>query len=309
MKPLRKHVAIAIDGGGIKGVMVSRALAILEDYLGRGAPDIFHLAAGTSTGSIISAGIAVGLTGAEMHALYVQLGDTVFRRTLRSTLWLLARYRYPAEPLVRALGKYLGALTMGDLWTSSPRIDVVITTFDLLENRTLFVKPWKAEYALWPVTKAVLCLLLGTDLLPGRGRAVRGRWRRLLRQSLLRRRLRDQVLPRLGPAETTLISLGTGRDPYAHDVQKVNRWHVWEWLTPLLGAFMESAADQQVHLVDTFFKDLDFRRFQVDLERPIAMDEPAAIPELTAYGEELGRKIIGDDLDRAMGIHATVAPQ
>ena len=115
MKPLRKHVAIAIDGGGIKGVMVARALAILEDYLGRGAPDIFHLAAGTSTGSIISAGIAVGLTGAEMHALYVQLGDTVFRRTLRSTLWLLGRYRYPAEPLVRALGKYLGALTMGDL--------------------------------------------------------------------------------------------------------------------------------------------------------------------------------------------------
>ena len=69
MKPLRKHVAIAIDGGGIKGVMVARALAILEDYLGRGAPDIFQLAAGTSTGSIISAGSAVGLTGEEMHGL------------------------------------------------------------------------------------------------------------------------------------------------------------------------------------------------------------------------------------------------
>ena len=28
MKPLREHVAIAIDGGGIKGVMVARALEI-----------------------------------------------------------------------------------------------------------------------------------------------------------------------------------------------------------------------------------------------------------------------------------------
>jgi hypothetical protein len=28
MKPLRKHIAVAIDGGGIKGVMVARALEI-----------------------------------------------------------------------------------------------------------------------------------------------------------------------------------------------------------------------------------------------------------------------------------------
>ena len=56
MKPFRKHVAIAVDGGGIKGVIVTRALAILEDYLGQSSHEIFRLAAGTSTGSIISAG-------------------------------------------------------------------------------------------------------------------------------------------------------------------------------------------------------------------------------------------------------------
>jgi len=33
MKPFRKHVAIAVDGGGIKGVIVTRALAILEEHL------------------------------------------------------------------------------------------------------------------------------------------------------------------------------------------------------------------------------------------------------------------------------------
>ena len=53
MKPFREHVAIAIDGGGIKGAMVTRALSILEDHLGKPSHDIFRLAAGTSTGSII----------------------------------------------------------------------------------------------------------------------------------------------------------------------------------------------------------------------------------------------------------------
>ena len=47
MKPLRKNVAIAVDGGGIKGVIVTRALAILEEHLGLSSREIFRLAAGT----------------------------------------------------------------------------------------------------------------------------------------------------------------------------------------------------------------------------------------------------------------------
>jgi patatin-like phospholipase/acyl hydrolase len=51
MKPFRKHVTIAIDGEGIKGVMVTRALADLEDYMGKQVGDVFRLAVVTSIGS------------------------------------------------------------------------------------------------------------------------------------------------------------------------------------------------------------------------------------------------------------------
>ena len=80
MKPFRRHVAIAVDGGGIRGVMVARALAILEEHLGQTCHDVFRLAAGTSTGSVISAGVGAGLSGAEMHQLYCELGETIFRK-------------------------------------------------------------------------------------------------------------------------------------------------------------------------------------------------------------------------------------
>ena len=63
MKPFRKHVAIAVDGGGIKAVIVTRALAILEEHLGQLSHQIFRLAAGTSTGSIIWAGNGRCLVG------------------------------------------------------------------------------------------------------------------------------------------------------------------------------------------------------------------------------------------------------
>ncbi|MBN1246621.1 MAG: patatin-like phospholipase family protein [Anaerolineae bacterium] len=308
MKPFRKHVAIAIDGGGIKGVMVTRALAILEEHLGLGSSEIFQLAAGTSTGSIISSGIAVGLSGSEMHRLYTELGNHVFRKSLRSHLWFLTHYRYPQGPLRAALQEHLGALTMGDLWDSSPRIDTVITAFDLIENRTRFIKPWKPEYAPWPVVKAVLASSSVPTYFPAvEGRYVDGGVGSYANPCYV---AAYEIKYCLGwdPAETTLISLGTGRDPHVVNVDHVNRWWVWQWLSPLLGAFMSSAADQQVHLVDTFFEDLDFRRFQVDFERPIAMDDPSAIPELTAYGDTLGEMIIQDQVDWSMSIQASTAP-
>ena len=156
MKPFRKNVALAVDGGGIRGVMVAQALAILEEHLGLSSNQIFRLTAGTSTGSIIAAGVAVGRSGAQMHRLYTELGETVFPRTLRSRLWPLTRYRYSSEPLERALLEHIGPFTMGELWTDEYQFDVVITVFDLVENRTRFIKPWKPDYADWPLAQAVL---------------------------------------------------------------------------------------------------------------------------------------------------------
>ena len=99
MKPFRKHTAIAIDGGGIRGIIPAVALSMLEDKLGKPVYEIFELAAGTSTGSIISAGIGAGLTAKKMAELYRDLGDSIFPHTLRRFLWPLTRYRYAAEPL------------------------------------------------------------------------------------------------------------------------------------------------------------------------------------------------------------------
>src|SRR5689334_18036354 len=77
----RDHIALAIDGGGIKGLIVAQALIALEQELGS-APLIKHPAvkilAGTSTGALITAGIAIGMTAKEIAELYIQAGKKVF---------------------------------------------------------------------------------------------------------------------------------------------------------------------------------------------------------------------------------------
>jgi len=312
MKPFRKHVAIAIDGGGIKGVMVTRALEILEDELGKPCHQIFRLAAGTSTGSIISAGIGAGLSGAEMHELYTKLGDTIFEETWRSRLWPLTRYRYPHGPLEEALKQYIGELKMGDFWSSDPPTDVVITAFDLMTYETHFIKPFKEDYQDWPVTKAVLASSSVPTYFPVVAKQyVDGGVGSYSNPCYVAAYEACVVLKDAWgwePSETTLISLGTGRDPKGLEPGQVMKMRAWQWLGPILGAFLQSADDQQVHLVDTFFDELDFRRFQLDLEEHIGMDDPAMIPKLTDYGDELGRMILNDETDEAMQIRATRPP-
>ncbi|MDY7078267.1 MAG: patatin-like phospholipase family protein [Chloroflexota bacterium] len=305
MEPFRKHVAVAVDGGGIKGVIVARALSILEEHLGQSSHEMFRLAAGTSTGSIISAGVAAGLTGERLYQLYCELGETVFCKSWRSWLWPLTRYRYSQEPLKAAIKQHIGGMSLGDFWSADPPTDVVITTFDLVDNRTRFVKPWKEEYARWSVVRTVLASCSVPTYFPiVEGRYVDGGVGAYTNPCYLAA-YEARFCLEWDPSETTLISLGTGRGPHTLRPGDADRFWAWDWIEPVLGGFLQSADDQQVHLVHTFFEHLDFRRFQVDLRESIALGDPGRIPELTEYGDELGRKILNDETDQVLEIAAS----
>ncbi len=306
MQPFRKHVAIAIDGGGIRGVVITRALSRLEEHLGQPVRQIFKLTAGTSTGSIISAGIGAGLTAQKMHELYLSLGDIIFQKTLRSKLWLLFKYRYLHGPLEEALKQHISTGVMGDFWGADP-IDVVITAFDLVDNRTRFIKPWKPEYAHWPIVKAVLASSSVPTFFPAvEDRYVDGGVGSYANPCYIAAFEAKYVLG-WDPAETTLISLGTGRYPHGMAPGTANKLWPWQWLDPIMGAFLQSADEQQVQATATLYEGLDFRRFQVDLNENIGMDAADKIPELERYGDELWAKM-RDDITEAAPDFRKVQP-
>ena len=203
-------------------------------------------------------------SASKIHELYLQLGANIFHKSWRTFFFPLTRYRYPPEPLESALHEQLGDMKMKDLWKDLSLRDVVITAFDVLTNETCFIKPWKLQYQDWTLVKAVLASsCVPTYFPPVDGRYVDGGVGSYANPCYV---AAYELTFCLGwkPEETTLLSFGTGRGPAVLKPGEPERLAAWDWLDPVLDGFLTSASDQQVRLVETFFKKLDFRRFQVD---------------------------------------------
>jgi uncharacterized protein len=127
---------LTIDGGGIKGVFPAAFLAELEDWLGEPIYDYFDLIAGTSTGGIIAAGLALGQTAGELLQLYKEAGPSIFPpRKMTSSLKRLLRAKYSLEPLRLALDKAFGDRRIGHC-----RKRLLVPALDLAAERVYIYK-------------------------------------------------------------------------------------------------------------------------------------------------------------------------
>ena len=112
--PTRPRRLLALDGGGILGIMTLAILKEIErqvaESTGQGARfrlgDFFDYVGGTSTGSIIAAGLSLGMSVDELLDFYQSSGRAMFEK---EWLWRRARALYQADPLKKKLQDVLGA--------------------------------------------------------------------------------------------------------------------------------------------------------------------------------------------------------
>ena len=106
---------LALDGGGVRGMLslaiLERIEALLAEATGRTDGSFrlahyFDLIGGTSTGSIIATGLALGHSASQLLELYRALSGKVFRRPI----WRLGLFgpKFARAPLQDALSGVLG---------------------------------------------------------------------------------------------------------------------------------------------------------------------------------------------------------
>src|SRR5262249_55125496 len=110
---------LALDGGGVKGVLTLGMLKPLEAELRRRAgggagfrlADDFALSGGTSTGAIIATALALGLSVDEIIDLYMHLAPDVFGRATGDGVFLQSKF--DSRRLRRVLQGTLHTKTLG----------------------------------------------------------------------------------------------------------------------------------------------------------------------------------------------------
>jgi len=130
---------LAIDGGGIRGVLSLLILAKIESLLIAESrrpdyrpADYFDYVAGTSTGGIIAAGVAMGMSVAEILAFYVNNGAKMFDK---ASLIRRLQSKFKSEPLAQQLKAVFGANTTLD----APEIESLLLL--VMRNATTD-SPW-----------------------------------------------------------------------------------------------------------------------------------------------------------------------
>ncbi len=164
---------LALDGGGLRGMMTVQVLRRIESLLrerfnddGLRLSSYFDLIAGTSTGAIIAGGLSLGMSVDEVEKCYQELGEQVFMRSF----WRrgIVRDSYDSAAVAQALKGVYGEeplnrkdfktgllvvakrLDTGSTWVLTNNPDAKYFEPDLERPATI---P-NGEYPLWQVVRA-----------------------------------------------------------------------------------------------------------------------------------------------------------
>jgi predicted acylesterase/phospholipase RssA len=147
---------LALDGGGIRGLLTLSILKAIETQLKQPLWKYFDYIAGTSTGAIIAAGLARGMSVDDLVTFYRNTGTAMFQRT-RFLERLNSLYR--DGPLQQQLKQVFGEAT--DLTPANLKTLLLIVTRNVTTD-----SPWpissnpEAHYNLPTRTDCNLCIPL-----------------------------------------------------------------------------------------------------------------------------------------------------
>lgn len=287
---------LALDGGGIRGVITLGLLERLESVLRNlhGDPelrlaDYFDLIGGTSTGAIIAAGLAVGMTTSEVGIAYRELGASVFSRH-KMKVW---QSLLDESPLRAGLKTYFGETSLGDpdirtgLCIVAKRADTN-STWPLHnhpngkfygENRSLLLREVVRASAAAPFFFVPEKLDIGGGV---RGMFVDGAvslsdnpaWLLFSVATLKGYSFRWST----GADRLLLVSVGTGYWPWEADVRQQKGSKSWDWILNVPRMMMKDASEQTELLLQYLSRSPTARQLDEEvgtLDEDILTGEPA----------------------------------
>jgi uncharacterized protein len=292
---------LAIDGGGIRGLIPALVLAEIEQRAGRPAGGMFDLVAGTSTGAIIACALTrPNPMGAERIAeLYEQDGPKIFDASLLKTITSvggLVDERYDASALVASLRTHLG-----DARLSQATTGILITAYDLQARQALELRNSDDMSMVDAAHASSAAPTYFEPLRIGNRTLVDGGVFAINPAALAYAEAHGQL--------DVLLSLGTGQHTRPLPFDEVKDWGAVQWARPILDVVFDGSADA----VDSELSRLidgRYTRLQTMLTEANDEFDDASEKNLAALRREAERLIAerSDDIDRVIALLTQSGP-
>jgi hypothetical protein len=284
---------ISIRGGGIRGIIPCCCLIELEKQLGGVTRDHIDYCAGTSTGALLTAAVAAGVPATQLLTVYTQRSKEIFTPTgaVAAAKRAFEGFMYDPQHLRDVVASVLGPAADWTMNDSPLRIMISATAMN--GHNWYFVrdnaKNARTTGAVKLVDAAVASACAPTYFDHWTIAGIQGQTMRFFdggaggtANPAYEACVEAFEYDDLDPAESNLVSLGTGFYP-ASDTPPSGLIGTIGWVTSTL---VDTSEDWVDDAVDRQWPGL---RQNINPQLPSEIDEAdlAAIPELVRIGEQL----------------------
>jgi hypothetical protein len=285
---------LSIEGGGIRGVFAAQILKRIQEELKITFSEKFNIIAGTSTGSIIAAGLAVDYPIDKIVSLYKAKGERIFTRNYTENFnWFnwkgLFQSKYSNHFLKQELFSVFGDKTLSDTKTR-----LIIPASDISNGNVFVLKSnYDQNFVRDKDTKLFDAVLAScsapTFFDPHRIKeyllADGGLWANnpalvALTEAMGRR----FKIPR---ENIRILSIGTGRGKKYYDPKDGNNaWGFRQWGTGLVSTVMNLQSVNVENIVRFMLEDEKFFTVNFDTDCDVALDDVCFVENLIARADE-----------------------
>lgn len=260
---------LAIDGGGIRGLIPALVLTEMERRAGRRIFEMFDLIAGTSTGGILACALCAPdpLPASELVALYEEEGPKIFDRSLfqriKSAEGLLDE-KYDGSALDRALERFLEHKRLAET-----RPDLIVPAYDTALPGPYFFKSTKARETPESDDFPLSVVARATSAAPTYFEALEAGDRALVDGGVFAGNPAmcafAEVRGEVDAREVVLLSLGTGQRTSKRSFDEIKDWGVAKWARPILDVVFDGVSDAVDYQLDHVLGGDRYWRLQTEL--------------------------------------------
>lgn len=296
---MNEHFRIlAIDGGGIRGVLPARWLLALNGALSPGGSVArqFDLLAGTSTGAILALALACEIPVTEVIRLYKDKGLTIFPARAQRWWNRLGRVlsqgvsapKYGVEGIERTLQQVFGDRTLGEL-----KHRVLVVAYDTFTRAPFVMRSWDTYFAEIPVWQAARASSAAPTYFPALVVNIGSVLHPLVDGGVVANNPAGCALAastRLNPQRVpvTMVSMGTGRAVKPITAHQALTWGALQWAPRILDVLLDASEAVHYQMQQALQAPHVYCRFQTTLAPQYeAMDagEPEHVQELDALAD------------------------